>query len=366
MTVARRWAYDGSTMSEVLIRQWMLLGMIPRAPAKVDSTKIVAQLREQRGIKTTARTVQRDLVKLSRVFPIECDHKGQHFGWSWVKSAQAFDLPGMDPQTALTLKLAATFLPKVLPRSTLRFLDPHVKRADAVLKEKLGVRLHRAWANKVRMVPRGLALVPPRIRPEVLEAVYDAVFEERCLSARYVPRRDGVEKERVIHPLGLVYRDTIAYLVCMVGEHDGIVTLALHRIVEAKRLTEEARRAAGFDLDDYVAKGSTGYRFNEAPIALEALVEDALATVLSESPIATTQRLEPNGDGRHRLTVPLPDNWDLRAWVMAQGDAIEVLAPTELREAIADMLESAATVYGRAQRRHPRQNPPGFIQRGNK
>lgn len=366
MTRLWRRAYHVGTMSDGLHRQWTLLRMIPKAPKKIDSTKIVEMLRDKHGIETTARTVQRDLVNLSRIFPIVRDEETRHFGWSWDKDADLLDLPRMDPQAALTLKLAATFLPKVLPRSTLRFLDPHVKRADEVLREELGGRRHRAWARKVRMVPRGLALVPPKIRPEVLEAVYDALFEERCLEARYVTRREQADKTRVIHPAGLVYRDTLAYLICMVGDHDGIVTLALHRIASAKRLDVRCRLPPGFDLDEYVASGSTGYRYAEAPIRLRARVEQALAGVLEESPVSADQQLTLGEDGVHELSASLPDNWDLRAWLMAQGDALEVLEPEGLREALADMFESAATVYGRGKQRHARKNPVGFIQRAKK
>ena len=361
---ARRVPYDRRiTMSDLLVRHWTVLKMIPRAPRKIDTSTIVQRLAAEHAIKTTPRTIQRDLQRLNEVFPLECDHLGQHFGWSWLKTADLFDLPGMDPQTALTLKLASLFLPRVLPRSTVRFLDAHVKRADAVLKEKLGTQLHRAWASKVRVVPKGLAFVPPKIRADVLEVVYDAVFEERCFEARYVPRREGVAKTRIIHPQALIYRDAGAYLACMIGEHDGIVTLALHRI-EAATLLETKRRApASFDVDEYVARGSAGYRYAEAPLALDALVETPLAQVLAETPLALEQEIEPAAEGRHRLHVRLPDNWDLRSWILAQGDAIEVVEPASLREEIADFLESAATVYGRAKRRHPRVNAAGYVVR---
>jgi predicted DNA-binding transcriptional regulator YafY len=352
-------------MSDLLVRHWTVLKMIPRAPRKIDTSTIVQRLAAEHAIKTTPRTIQRDLQKLNEVFPLECDHLGQHFGWSWLKTADLFDLPGMDPQTALTLKLASLFLPRVLPRSTVRFLDAHVKRADAVLKEKLGTLLHRAWASKVRVVPKGLALVPPKIRADVLEVVYDAVFEERCFEARYVPRREGVAKTRVIHPLALIYRDAGAYLACMVGDHDGIVTLALHRIEAAKSLEGKRRAPARFDVDEYVARGSAGYRYAEAPLALDALVEAPLALVLAETPLAVEQELEPAAEGRHRLRLRLPDNWDLRSWILAQGDAIEVVEPVSLREEIADFLESAATVYGRAKRRHPRVNARGYVVRSS-
>jgi len=350
-------------MSDVLVRHWSVLKMIPRAPRKIDTRTLVQRLRDEFAIRTTPRTIQRDLQKLAAVFPLECDYLGQHYGWSWVKTADLFDLPGMDPQTALTLKLASLFLGRVLPRSTVRFLDGHVKRADAVLREKLGSRLHRAWSSKVRVMPRGLPLQAPHLRSEVLEVVYDALFQERCFEARYVPRRGGTAKTRTIHPLGLVHRDAAGYLVCTIGDRDGVVTLALHRIEAASMLETKRRAPEGFDLDDYVSRGSAGFRYAEAPVALYALIEEPLAQVLEETQLSADQVLEPHGEGRYRLRVELPDNWDLRAWLLAQGDAVEVVEPASLRDELADLLESAATVYGRARRRHPRVDAVGYVVR---
>ena len=350
-------------MSAILIRQWKVLQMVPRAPRKIDTRAIVELLRDGHQIKTTSRTIQRHLVKLAEAFPLDCDEKGQHYGWSWRKTAPPFDLPGLDPQTALTLKLASVFLPRVLPRATLRFLDPHVKRADAVLKEELGTRRHRDWSNKVRTVPRGLALIPPTVRPDVLEAIYDAVFEERCLQARYVPRALGVAKERTLHPLGLVYRDAIAYLVCSVGDHDGIVTLAIHRIEEATVTKEKRRAPDDFDLDAYIASGSVGYRLGEADLEFEAYVEPTLAQLLAETPIAADQLLVAHDSGRFHLRARLADTWDLRAWLLAQGDTIEIVGPVELREELGDLVESAAAMYGRPGTRRARATREGYLYR---
>ena len=53
------------------------------------------------GIETTLRTVQRDLIELETLFPIVSDGK-KLSGWKWSDDAASFDIPNMDPVTALT------------------------------------------------------------------------------------------------------------------------------------------------------------------------------------------------------------------------------------------------------------------------
>lgn len=185
----------------------------------------------------------------------------------------------------------------------------------------------------------------------------------RSVASRRATSRGGTAKTRTIHPLGLVHRDAAGYLVCTIGDRDGVVTLALHRIEAASMLETKRRAPEGFDLDDYVARGSAGFRYAEAPVALYALIEEPLAQVLEETQLSADQVLEPHGEGRYRLRAELPDNWDLRAWLLAQGDAVEVVEPASLRDELADLLESAATVYGRARRRHPRVDAVGYVVR---
>lgn len=92
-----------------LLRQWHMLRMVPRAPARITSGNLHARL-EQEGFKVTKRTVERDLKELSSVFPIELDDRDKPFGWSWVREGAGFNLPGLTMPEALTLTLVEQHL----------------------------------------------------------------------------------------------------------------------------------------------------------------------------------------------------------------------------------------------------------------
>ncbi len=108
---------------DVLYRHWAMLRMIPRQPRKIDGATIESRLRDE-GYETTRRTIQRDLEKLSTIFPLISDDRSKPYGWSWGKEAQAFDLPGMEPAAALTFRLVEQYLAQLIPVSARRALQP--------------------------------------------------------------------------------------------------------------------------------------------------------------------------------------------------------------------------------------------------
>lgn len=102
-----------------LLRQWNMLRLVPRAPSKVDVRTLKIQLAEA-DFEIGMRTIQRDLVDLSSLFPLVCDEREKPYGWSGERCAPSFDLPGLSIPDALTLTLVEQHLRNQLPpaRST--------------------------------------------------------------------------------------------------------------------------------------------------------------------------------------------------------------------------------------------------------
>lgn len=77
---------------------------------------------------------------------------------------------------------------------------------------------------------------------------------------------------------------------------------------------------------------------------LEAALSDGLAQILRETPLSEDQEIKEQDDAVN-LTATVADSWQLRWWILSQGDGIEVVAPEELREEIALSLKRAAGQY---------------------
>lgn len=127
------------------------------------------------------------------------------------------------------------------------------------------------------------------------------------------------------------------YLVATVDGYGDVRLFAVHRMRKAKALTLTAQRPEGFNLEAYIREGALEFG-NGQTIQLELKVEGPLSRVLAETPLSADQLLVPNGED-HYLTATVIDSWQLHWWLLSQIDHIEVVAPVELRQSIAERLQ---------------------------
>jgi predicted DNA-binding transcriptional regulator YafY len=337
-------------MADTFIRQWAMLRMIPRAPRKIDTATIQTKLSAQ-GLEINVRSIQRDLMNLSAIFPITCDERNKPFGWSWLREAEPMDVPGMDPQTALTFHLAKNFLTPLLPRSTLQYLGPYFDRAKSVLDELKRPGIGN-WPEKARIVPRGQNLRPPEVDPELLNVIYTALLEEKRFTARYRRRGERKAVEYEVNPLGLVYRHGAAYLIATVGDYEDVMQFALHRFLGAQ-LTDKRRNAPrGFSLETYLQNGAFDYPKSKDSIELQVLFNSDTAVHLEETPLSPNQHLTKQQGGRTVLQARVQDTAQLRWWLLGFGDQVEVVAPLQLRSEFQQIFANMASVYGAPSKRN--------------
>ena len=146
-----------------------------------------------------------------------------------------------------------------------------------------------------------------------------------------------------LHPLGLVQRGPVAYLVARALDYLDVWIYAVHRIKEATRTSEPVARPEGFSLDGYVKEGRLQFG-NGDTLRLVVLVSSEVAAYLAETPLAEDQHLTTKGE-RTKLTATVLDSWQLSWWILSHGPEIEVLKPVRLRKQIAASLREAASLY---------------------
>ncbi len=331
--------------AETVFRQWVMLRLIPRSPRSIGTQDIRNRLAEE-GFAVDVRTIQRDLGKLSEIFPLTSEADGKALRWSWMSEAASLDIPGMDPSTALAFQLAAVYVTPLLPPTTLRHLNPYFQRARDVLASTRGGNIS-IWPDKVCAIVRGPVLQAPTIVPSVQEAVYQALLIDRQLLVAYRRKAADRPKTYPVNPLGLVFRDGVVYLVCTVKRYADIRHLALHRMTSAMLLDEPVRRPEGFSLSRYVKDEQFfSYPVQGRSIRAELLFEREAAMHLAERPLSRDQRLIPQKDGRVLLRATVRDTLELRWWVQGFGDQVEVIAPASWRAEFAAMAHRLGNLYG--------------------
>ncbi len=330
-------------MSDTLMRQWQMLRLIPRHPAKVCTTELMQHLSDE-GFGTTQRTLQRDLIRFSDIYPLICDERSKPFGWSWMKNADVMDIPGMDSHTALAFWLAEKHLEPLLPKVTSDRLQAHFRAATHLLDQLPVTQGMPAWRNKVRVLQRGPNLIAPTINEDVQTQLYDALLRQRRLMITYFPRTDNGEKNYEVNPLGLVFKDGIGYLVCSLWDYSDIRLLVLHRVNKAEILEKTATVPDGFNLDDYIASGELDFPQGKT-IKLRALFSSSAAFHLSERPLSEDQCIVEQENHHMLVSATVQDTAELRWWLLGFGDQVEVLKPMPLRRSMAEIADSMAKIY---------------------
>lgn len=333
-----------ATNQQALLRQWHMFGMVPRAPTRISAKELCERLCDA-DFPVTKRTVERDLKELSQVFPIVVNNRDKPFGWSWLRDASSFDLPGLTLPEALTLALVEQHLRHHLPPSAVDALRPHFQSAARTLSAVDESAPSRAWLDKVRSVPPQQPLLAPRMDGECQRIVNLALMQDRQLRLHYRKRdADGPTAYDAVHPLGIVQRGGLVYLVCMFADYDDVRTIALHRVQQTEPLYQPDRKKQGFDIDAYIASGQFGVIAGE-PINLRAVFTRAAGEHLHETPLSADQMLVVGSDGRLHLAATVPNTRSLVWWLLGFGDGVLVQEPIELREELAGIAVRMAAAY---------------------
>lgn len=189
--------------------------------------------------------------------------------------------------------------------------------------------------------------------PELLPVVADAVWDDRCLAARY--RRGEEEVVRELEPYGLVLKAGVWYLCARVARADGDGAFRVYRIdrfTAAEPGGERFARDEDFDLPAFWAERSA--QFARSILRAEVVVRLSPQGVRGlphavDAP-AAREALEaagaPDGDGWVTVTLPVESEEVAHTQLTGLGPEVEVLAPRALRERFARDAWRLAGLYG--------------------
>lgn len=294
-------------------------------------------------LEVSERTIHRDVEALSAAgVPIYAD-RGPHGGIRLVDGyrtrltgltadeAEALflaGLPGPAAQLGLGTVVAAAQL-KVMAA-----LPPELRSRAARLVERFHLD-PAGWFQASDPVP-------------LLGVLAEAVWDGRALGLVY-GRDDGEAgaTERVVHPLGLVLKGGVWYLV---ADSDMVRTYRVARVASARVLDTPAIRPDGFDLTAHWAATSAAYE-RETP-TVEVVVRlrpdrfGRLHDALGDAVMTAAERLDvadPDGWLHLRLRIPWPR--EVPGRLLAAGSGVEVVEPSDMRAAVVAAAERVIARY---------------------
>lgn len=316
----------------------MLLTLLPY-PRKVSVRYVIEQL-ENKGHLVTERTVQRDLIQLSCDFGIVSDGKVPA-SWGWAQNCEnPFQTLGLDWATAIVFRLSEQYLQNVLPRSAIKYLKPYFQEAGKTLSRDSKAK---NWVSRIRVLDRGLSRIPPPISSKIEALLNEAMLNDKQVEIHY-ENTAGEKKDYTLNIYGLVSRGGLLYLVGCYGQLVETRMFALHRIKEIEVLPTKNFVPSHFNFDKAIADGGLGFPVGDKKIGIHLRMSDFKNTLGFEVKISQDQRVEQKPDGIH-LFATVPDNMELRWWILGFGNKAEVLAPVGLRDEIRNNLVESLKKY---------------------
>lgn len=331
-------------MIQNTIRLIELLRFVPRRPPGITAAELVNKL-EAIDALVHLRTIQRDLQALSAHYPLVAE--GKPLRWRWLAGAQGISLPPLDVSGAVIWASIALHMRAILPPDLLDEVAPQFSEAIEVLRDKK--RGRGIWPRRIVRISSGVPLQPPRIDAGIYRTISECLANRRRFKALYFSRSDNAPKAMILHPLGIVLRDHLTYLVAIHDGHSSPIQLALHRFSSASALDRPARDPAGFDLAAYANGPAFGYPVGPRTRIHLRFSADA-GFHLTESPLGSDQQIEMTRDGEYEVTATVENTQQLRWWLRAFGDQVEVLKPATLRNEIAEHAKSLSQIYSRSRK----------------
>src|SRR5688572_16415862 len=288
--------------------------LVLQAKGRVTATELAREL------EISVKTARRDLEALSMAGIPVYSQAGKGGGWSLLGGAKT-DLSGLTAAEARTLFLVTGPSSTVAPeaKAALRKLVqalPETFRAEAEAAASAVVIDPAAWGGRVAA------------KPPYLDVLQKAVIDGVQVRLGYADRA-GNESERMVHPLGLVEKDQVWYLIA--NTDAGQRTFRVWRVRSATLTREAVVKPEGFDLAE--AWQSVVSTLEERRTAVRAQVrvaEEAVPGLRGQfgRDVTVGAHLE---DGRVEVEIGAPTaEWiaqNLAGW----GRFLEVTGPEEVR-----------------------------------
>lgn len=279
-------------------------------------------------LEVSERTARRDLEALSAAGMPVYSMPGRGGGWRLLGGART-DLSGLTASEARALFLVAGPASAATPavKAALRKLVPALPEPFRQQAE--------AAATSVVVDPRhwGFDQRDPR-PPRFLDELQDAVIRGVQVVLGYVDGK-GSETQRTVHPLGIVAKGSVWYLVC--HTEAGRRTFRIDRVTSIVLTDDRVQRPEGFDLANSWREIADEVDRRRTPLEAQAICAPEGLNLLR---IALGARLDVGGstpDGRIEVVVRGRDEYTLAGELAWLAEWLEITAPQGVRDHLASI-----------------------------
>ena len=303
--------------------------LVLQAKGRVTAAEVAEEL------EVSVKTARRDLEALAMAGIPVYSQPGRGGGWSLIGGART-DLSGLTADEAQALFLLAGPSAAVTPE------------AKAALR-KLVQALPETFRSTAEAAAAAIVLDPATWgghepwRPAHLDVLQQAVIDGRQIRLGYADRTRA-ESERTVHPLGLVEKGSVWYLVA--DTERGLRTFRVGRVRSVTVTDEPVVRPDGFDLaETWQSVVSTIEERRASERAVVRAPRWAVGALRGQFG-TTVQVVDDGGNGVVDIEIGAATAEMLAQQLAGWGQVLDVISPPEVRERLAGIGQELVARYG--------------------
>jgi len=301
--------------------------------------------------RTVERRLQRQLQRLCEADPPAAIRSDVPFEGDLPRTARYLAPPesgGRKPSRsqrvadAIEAKIVLDHLRPILPFEIGAVLATRLDEAQSALNATRNNQ-EVVWADRVRVVPAGHALHPPRIDEAVHREVEKAIDRGRRLHFRYSRFPEKRADEITCYPLGLLFRPPVLYLIARNAKGEPM-QYALHRMERAESLADRAT-TSDFDFDAFIRQGEPDMKWGGEPVRVVVAATKVFAKIWHGTHLGDDQTITPCADDDEfpwRVAATVPNTHLLRAYLLSLGTEALVLDPPDIAEWVQEQAKTMA------------------------
>ena len=318
-----------------IVRQWRLLERLEAARRGLTVAEMMAAGR------VSQRTVYRDLVDLQRAgFPLHSKMEGEDLRWQFIDGYRFKTPRPMRPTELLALHLARDMLAAFRGTVFHRDLESLWQNVAAGLPAET-----RDFLDRLRGLYR-IGAGPVRdysARAEILARLNTALTGRRSVDIVYRSLKDAHSGLRRVDPYALYLRNATLYLAAFCRLRGEVRLFVVDRIAMLQPTEQRFSPPSGFDPDRYLADSFGVMRGPAETVRIR--IRPDWARYVAERQWHPSQTVQQQIDGGIEIGFRVAGLDEIRQWVLSLGDAAQVLAPPELRQAVRESLARTLDQY---------------------
>lgn len=268
--------------------------------------------------------------------PIEFDRDRGGYCYGKVGNLR-FDLPGVWFNE--TEMLALLTMEQLLAQMGNSYLSKLLAPARERVSSMLGTAESRL-TDRLQIIEH----MQRRTRCDAFEPVLAALVQQRQLHIRYHTRGSDERSERTVSPQRMTHYRSNWYLDAWCHHRQAMRRFALDAIEAAQLLDESALSHASAAATTTQLGGYGAFRGEATQLAVLVFSADAAKWVADEQWHPAQQGCWLD-DGRYELRLPYANDRELMMDILRYGNDVVVMAPANLRAAVAQALRAALTAY---------------------